>query len=176
MRAIGLSEFVGRPLRPRRAPSPPGPARRNGRSKRLPHLAWVLLLLLAPLARADSHTEALDLIASMTAALSDDDAPAFLKEIDKSMPGYDRLEHAIPELLEQGAIACSVQPLTDEGDDAKRAVELDWYMEIRNVDETVPIVRRREVIHLRMEKRGKHWRVTSLDPISFFDPHDFTHK
>jgi hypothetical protein len=112
----------------------------------------------------------------MTAALSDDDAPAFLKEIDKSMPGYDRLEHAIPELLEQGPIACSVQPLTDEGDDAKRAVELDWYMEIRNVDETVPIVRRREVIHLRMEKRDKRWRVTSLDPISFFDPHDFTHK
>jgi hypothetical protein len=40
----------------------------------------------------------------------------------------------------------------------------------------VPIVRRREVIHLRMEKRDKRWRVTSLNPISFFDPHDFTHK
>ena len=139
-------------------------------------LSAIFLLLFAPSARADSHTQALDLIASMTAALSDDDAPAFLKEIDKSMPGYDRLEHAIPELLEQGPIACSVQPLTDEGDDAKRAVELDWYMEIRNVDETVPIVRRREVIHLRMEKRDKRWRVTSLNPISFFDPHDFTHK
>jgi len=139
-------------------------------------LSVIFLLLAAPTARADSHTEALDLIASMTAALSDDDAPAFLKELDKSMSGYDRLEHAIPELLEQGAIACSVQPLTDEGDDAKRALELDWYMEIRNVDETAPVIRRREVIHLRMEKQDKHWRVTSLDPISFFDPHDFTHR
>jgi len=139
-------------------------------------LSAIVLLLAAASARADSHTDSLDLIASMTAALSDDDAPAFLKELDKSMPGYERLEHAIPALLDQGAIACSVQPLTDEGDDTRRVLELDWYMEIRNLDETAPIIRRREVIHIRIEKRDKHWRVTSLEPLSFFDPHDFTHR
>jgi len=139
-------------------------------------LSAFCLLLAAPFLRAEAQSEALDVIASMTAALSDDDAPAFLREFDKSMPGYDRLEHAVPALLDQGPIACSVQPLTNEGDDAKRTLELDWYMEIRNLDETVPVIRRREVIHVRMEKRGKHWRITSLDPVSFFDPHDFTNK
>ena len=184
MRAIGRNlwdriascgGFVTRPSRCR--PLCHGPIGNRPQVGNLPHIVCVLVMLLVtPLARADAHTEALDLIASMTAALSDDDAPAFLKELDKSMPGYDRIEHAIPELLDQGPIACSVQPLTDAGDDSRRTLDLDWYMEIRNVSETAPIVRRRGIIHFRIEKHDKHWRVTSLDPVSFFDPHDFTHR
>jgi len=140
-------------------------------------LSAVFLLLAAPFARADSQAEALDVIGSMTAALSDNDAPGFLREFDKSMAGYDRLERSVPALLDQGAVTCSVQPLTNDGDDAKRTLDLDWYMEIRNADDdAAPVIRRREVVHVRMEKHARHWRITSLDPISFFDPHDFTHR
>jgi hypothetical protein len=117
-----------------------------------------------------------DLIASMTAALSDNNAPGFLKALDKAMPGYDHLHEAIPELLGQGDIVSSVQPLRDEGDETKRSLDLDWYLEIRNPDETAPVIRRREVIHCRVEKRGARWRITSLDPISFFDPENYAHK
>jgi hypothetical protein len=133
-------------------------------------------LLLVVSARADTHADVVDLIASMTAALSNNNAPGFLEALDKAMPGYDRLHEAIPALLDQGDIASSVQPLRDDGDDTKRSLELDWYLEIRNPDENAPVIRRREVIRCRVEKRGKHWRITSLDPLSFFDPENFTHK
>jgi hypothetical protein len=137
-----------------------------------------IALLLAVGARADTHADVVDLLASMTAALSDSNAPGFLGALDKAMPGYDHLCEAIPELLEQADIASSVQPLRDDGDDTKRSLELDWYMEIRihGDSETAPVIRRREVIRCRVEKRGGHWRITSLDPLSFFDPENFAHK
>jgi hypothetical protein len=135
-----------------------------------------MALLFVAGARADTHADVVDLLASMTAALSDNNAPGFLKAFDKAMPGYDRLREAIPALLEQGDIVSSVQPLRDDGDETKRSLDLDWYMEIRNPDETAPVIRRREVIRCRVEKRGKHWRITSLDPLSFFEPENFAHK
>jgi hypothetical protein len=49
-------------------------------------------------------------------------------------------------------------------------------MEIHNPDAAAPVIRRREVIHCRMEKQGKHWRVSALDPVSFFDPENLAHK
>ena len=146
------------------------------RSMRATGLSAAILVLAATLARADSNTEALDLIASMTASLSDDDAAGFLREFERAMPGYDHLDRAIPALLGQGGITCSVQPLSNDGDDAKRALTLDWYLEIRPVDPAAPVVRRRDVIQMRIEKREKHWRVVALDPLSFFDPQDFTHR
>ncbi len=127
-------------------------------------------------ARADTHADVVDLVASMAAALSDNNAPGFLKALDKAMPGYDHLAEAIPALLAQGNIMSSVEPVHDDGDETKRSLELDWYMEIRNLDETAPVIRRREVIHCRVEKQGKHWRITSLDPLSFFEPENFAHK
>jgi hypothetical protein len=135
-----------------------------------------LLLLLVVGARADTHADVVDLVASMAAALSDNNAPGFLKALDKAMPGYDHLAEAIPALLAQGNIMSSVEPVHDDGDETKRSLELDWYMEIRNLDETAPVIRRREVIHCRVEKQGKHWRITSLDPLSFFEPENFAHK
>ncbi len=139
-------------------------------------MSLLAALLFAASAHADTHADVLDLIASMAAALSDDNAPGFLAALDKSMPGYDRLSESIPALLAQGDIVSSVEPLRDDGDETKRSLDLDWYMEIRNPDENAPVIRRRQVIHCRVEKRGKHWRFTSLDPLSFFDPEDYTRK
>jgi len=127
-------------------------------------------------ARADTHADVVDLIASMTAALSDNNAPGFLAGLDKAMPGYDRLREAIPDLLAQGDVVSSVEPLRDDGDETKRSLELDWYLEILNPDENAPVVRRRQVIRCRVEKQGRHWRITSLDPLSFFEPENYSHK
>ncbi|MGA2185046.1 MAG: hypothetical protein ABSH47_18665 [Bryobacteraceae bacterium] len=135
-----------------------------------------IALLFALGARADTHADVVDLLASMTAALSDNNAPGFLAAVDKAMTGYDRLHEAIPALLEQGDIVSSVQPLRDDGDETKRSLELDWYLEIRNPDETARVIRRREVIRCRVEKRSGHWRVTSLEPLSFFEPENFAHQ
>ena len=135
-----------------------------------------IALLLVAGARADTHADVVDLLASMTAALSDNNAPGFLAPLDKAMPGYDRLHEAIPALLAQGDIVSSVQPLRDDGDETKRSLELDWYLEIRNPDESAGVIRRREVIRCRVEKRGGHWRITSLEPLSLFEPENFAHQ
>jgi hypothetical protein len=140
-----------------------------------PYLA-VAALLATTLANADTHADILDLVGSMASALSENNAPGFLATFDKAMLGYDHLHEAIPALLDQGEITSSVEPLRDDGDEAKRTVDLDWYLEIHNPDATAPVIRRREVIHCRFEKQGKHWRVTSLDPVSFFDPENLAHK
>ena len=139
-------------------------------------IALSAVLVFAVGARADTHADVVDVIASMTAALSDNNTPGFLKPIDKTMPGYDELRAAIPALLSQGEIVSSVEPLRDEGDDAKRTLQLDWYLEIRNADETAPVIRRREVIRCGVEKQSGHWRITSLDPLTFFEPENYTHK
>ena len=139
-------------------------------------IALSAVLVFAVGARADTHADVVDVIASMTAALSDNNAPGFLKPLDKTMPGYDELHAAIPALLSQGEIVSSVEPLRDEGDDAKRTLQLDWYLEIRNADETAPVIRRREVIRCGVEKQSGHWRITSLDPLTFFEPENYTHK
>ncbi len=139
-------------------------------------MAIFLCLLFAASARADTHADVIDLVASMTAALSDNNAPGFLKALDKAMPGYDRLRDAIPALLAQGDIASSVQPMRDEGDETKRSLDLDWYLEIRNPNETAPVIRRRQVLHCNVEKINGHWRIISLDPLSFFEPENFAHK
>ncbi len=136
----------------------------------------VAAFLPTPMAHADTHTDILDLVGSMASALSENNAPGFLAALDKAMPGYDHLHEAIPALLDQGEITSSVEPLRDEGDETKRTVDLDWYMEIHNPDAAAPVIRRREVIHCRVEKEGRHWRVTSLDPVSFFDPENLAHK
>jgi hypothetical protein len=136
----------------------------------------IAVFLATSLAHADTHTDILDLVGSMASALSENNAPGFLEAFDKAMPGYDHLHEAIPALLDQGEITSSVEPLRDEGDETKRTVDLDWYLEIHNPDAAAPVIRRREVIHCRMEKQGKHWRVTSLDPVSFFEPENLAHK
>ena len=140
-----------------------------------PYLAAAAFLA-TQFADADTHTDILDLVGSMASALSENSAPGFLATFDKAMPGYDHLHEAIPALLDQGEITSSVEPLRDDGDETKRTVDLDWYLEIHNPDATAPVIRRREVIHCRVEKHGKYWRVTSIDPVSFFDPENLAHK
>jgi hypothetical protein len=137
-------------------------------------LAVTLIFLLASAAgRADTHSDVVDLFASMAAGLSEDNAEAFLARIEKTTPEYEKLQVDIPALLSQAELTSSVTILKDEGDDSKRVVDLDWFLEIRGKTADGPLVRRREVIHCTVEKRGKAWRAVSLKPLEFFAPLKF---
>ena len=59
--------------------------------------------------------------------------------------------------------------LSDDGDEARRDVDLDWYLELRSRTPGGPSTQRRSIVHCRVEKEGKHWRVVSLKPASLFD-------
>jgi len=104
----------------------------------------------------------------MAAGLSEDNSEAFLARMEKTTPEYEKLKVEIPALLSQAELTSSVTILKDEGDDSKRLVELDWFLEIRGKTADGPVVRRRDVIHCTVEKRGKRWWVVSLKPVEFF--------
>ena len=117
---------------------------------------------------ADTHDDVVDLFASMAAALSEINVPQFMDAFDKDMPDYDKLKGAVTGLVNQAEVSSSVEPLKDEGDDTRRTVEFDWYLEIRSLLPDGPIVRRREVIHCELRKVKKRWKIVALKPIDFF--------
>lgn len=129
----------------------------------------ILITIGALAARADTHADVVELFAQIASALSDDNAPGFLKGFDAKMPDYDRLKTQITAMLQNGEVANSVEPLSDEGDESRRNVDLDWYLEIRSRTAAGPLVRRREEIHCQIAKEGKHWRIVSVKPVTFFD-------
>lgn len=117
---------------------------------------------------ADTHDDVIDLFSSMAAALSEINIPQFMDAFDKDMPDYDKLKTGVTALVRQADVSSSVEPLSDEGDDAKRTVDFDWYLEIRSLLPDGPLVRRREVVHCELRKEKKHWKIVALKPIEFF--------
>lgn len=119
---------------------------------------------------ADTHDDVIDLFTSMAAALSEVNVPLFIDAFDKDMPDYDQIKAGVTALLAQADLTSSVEPLSDEGDDSKRTVDLDWYLEIRSLLPDGPLMRRREVVHCELRKEKKHWKIVALKPIDFFGP------
>ncbi len=132
-------------------------------------LACVFLLAL-PSLRADTHSDVVDLFASMAAALSDVNPAQFMKAFDKDMPDYDKLKNEIAALMTQTEVSSAIEVVKDEGDESKRSVDLDWYLQVRSLLPAGPIVTRREVIHCELLKEGKQWKIVSLQPLDFFAP------
>jgi hypothetical protein len=120
---------------------------------------------------ADTPDEIVDVISNMANALSTVNAPKFMEAIDKSLPEYDKLKSDIATLTNQAEITSSIETIKDDGDDAKRSVDLDWYLEIRSLSPDGPIERRREIIHCELVRKDKkHWKIVSLQPEKFFAP------
>lgn len=133
-------------------------------------IAFAVLAGIASLpAAADTHADVVDLFAQMASALSDDNTAQFVKAFDRNFAGESRLETQITALLANSEVASSVELLKDDGDERRRDIEVDWYLELRSRIRGVPLVQRRAVITCQIEKQGKHWKVTSMKPTEFFD-------
>ena len=131
-------------------------------------LALVPTLGLLVCLHADTHDDVIDLFTSMAAALSEINVPQFMDAFDKDMPDYGNLKTGVTALVRQADVTSTIEPLSDEGDETKRTVELDWYLEIRSLLPDGPLVRRREVVHCELRKEKKHWKIVALKPIEFF--------
>ena len=134
------------------------------------HALFGAVFLFTSLLIADTHTDVIDVCAGMAAALSDHNVSAFMKNFDKDMPAYDTLKNQIQALMTGADLTSSIEPIKDDGDEAKRTADFDWYLQIRSQYPTGPIVNRREIIHCELRKQGKHWKVVSLQPMEFFAP------
>lgn len=123
---------------------------------------------------ADTHSDVLELFASMTSALSDDNPAGFMKGFDKNMADYDKLSGYVDGLIREAEVSASVDPVKDEGDDMKRSVDLDWTLQIRSRQMAGPLVERQQTAHVELVKQKKHWRIVSFTPIDLFAPARFS--
>lgn len=120
--------------------------------------------------RGDSSSDVIDLVGSMAAALTEVNVSAFMDAFDKDMPGYDDLKNQVTALVNQAEVSSSVEPVQESGDDSKRSIDLDWFLQVRSLLNDGPIVQRRQVIHCELRKEKKKWKVVALKPLDFFAP------
>ena len=107
--------------------------------------------------------EQMEVFRTVTEALANQDADAFLDQFDQKMPQYEKLRDEIQDLFGAAQeIGSTIDVITDDGDDQKRMMELDWLLKIDNAEP------RRQIIKCQVEKQGKKWKITALDPVEFF--------
>jgi hypothetical protein len=128
-----------------------------------------LLLLISTVALADSSADVLNVFSAAAEALTNDDSAAFLDHFDRGMPEYAALRSNIEGLLAAYDVGSTIEVVTDEGDDEKRTVALDWLLVTSeknavNGDQQT----RRRIVKCTLEHHGKQWRITALDPVAFF--------
>jgi hypothetical protein len=119
---------------------------------------------------ADAPGQIFDLFTKIASALSADDPGAFLDAVDPEMPHYQDFRRDLVALVDIASLTNSIEIMSDSGDDAHRSEELDWFLEIVGNSEPHPLERRREVVKFRLERKGKKWKIVSIDPLHFFAP------
>lgn len=124
----------------------------------------------AAVLRADEAQDVWSVLTDAASALSEGSAMRFLALFDRSMPDYRVLEANITALVNQDRVQSSIELLSDEGDSTKRMVELDWFLQVVEQQDTAGLTRRRERVHCRLAKRGKKWLIASIEPLAFFAP------
>jgi len=131
------------------------------------------LLLFLPMATclaADASGEVWELLSHAASALSERNAQAFLAAFDPAMPGYEKLRSDISALLSAAEVQSTIDLESDEGDEANRAVELDWLLRIRPEQEATSSIRRQQRVKCRFRKTGKTWRIVAFEPLELFAP------
>ena len=132
-------------------------------------LRATLLLLIATLAMADTAADVLNVFTSAAEGLINDDPASFLDSFDRNMRGYAALQDNVKGLLAAYDVGATIEEITDEGDDRKRTVELDWLLILSQKGATnSPRRTRRQVVKCTVERRGKQWKITALEPLDLF--------
>ena len=119
---------------------------------------------------AGAAPPAADLFTTLASALSEGDAFAFMRPFDRAMPGVESLRANVTALVLRAEVLASLEITRDEGDDAHRSIEIEWYLRIRDKEETGSLTRRQETVKCRLEHRGKKWVIMAFEPLSLFAP------
>ncbi len=130
--------------------------------------AIALRLAFAALAFAQITSRFNDTIAAMASALAENDPDSFLQNVDKSMPGYERLKTNVEALTAQADIHSGIDQIVEEGNQ----VTVSWEMRIEPHSDVpnIQYERRIQTLHLKFVQSGKRWKVAALDHVDFFEP------
>ncbi len=127
------------------------------------------LICFAAIATAEPPPEVLDLFRDAAQALVMSDADRFLDFFDHDMKNFGVLNEEIQGLVAANTVSSTVDLISDEGDAHKRSLQLDWLLVINEKSGRAAIkTTRRQVIQCTVERRGKSWKITSLEPVDFF--------
>jgi hypothetical protein len=123
-----------------------------------------LLLLLSSIAAwAEPPADVIDFFSSAASALANDDAAAFLDHFDRNLPEYAALRGEVEGLLAAYDVGSTIEVVSDEGDNQKRSLALDWLL---ITDEKAANhgghATRRRIVTCQIERRGKHWKITKI--------------
>jgi hypothetical protein len=122
----------------------------------------IVFLMAAALVLAEPPADVLTFFSSAAEALADGDPRAFLGKFDRNMPGFATLREEIEGLLAAHEVGSTIEVVNDEGDNQKRALELDWLLSITGVGS------RRQIVKCRIERRGREWKIVAMEPVEFF--------
>jgi hypothetical protein len=101
----------------------------------------------------------MEVFRAVTEALANQDTDAFLDQFDPKMPQYEKLRDEIRELFGVAQeIGSTIDVITLDGN----KLELDWLLKIDNN------AARRQIVKCQVEKQGKRWKITALEPVEFF--------
>ena len=132
-------------------------------------LLAALVTLCAGVVIGDVPEDALKAVADATAALVNDDAQGFLDQFDRNMPNYATLRTEVEGLLGASDVGSTIDVISNEGDASRRTLKLDWVLVMsQKGSATGGKETRRGVVTCQMERRGKAWKITALDPVEFF--------
>ena len=119
----------------------------------------IFLMLAMAAVGQNRPPEQMEVFRAVTEALANQDADAFLDQFDRKMPQYEKLRDEIQDLFGAAQeIGSTIDVITMEGD----KLELDWLLKIDNAEP------RRQIVKCQVEKQGKKWKITALDPVEFF--------
>ncbi len=130
----------------------------------------LLVLALAAGLRADSSRDAWDVLSRAASALTAGNASGFLACFDPKMPGYERLRADVIALVRESEPGSSIEQIENEGDDRVRRLKADWLLNLVSRQDGISSTRRQKTLQFRVEKEGRSWRITRLEPEDFFAP------
>jgi hypothetical protein len=122
---------------------------------------WVLFLAFAVSSWAEPPKDVIEFLQSAAEALADQDTNGFLDHFDHNMPGYSTLRDEAA-VLANADVESTIEFVSDEGDDKRQALQLDWLLRVNGGRP------RHELVQCKMEKQGKKWKITELRPVEFF--------
>ena len=114
-----------------------------------------------------SHSTLLDVLAQFTSSLSEGNPSGAIEMLDTSQPGVAGLAKQLRDLSAVGEISSLVDPLEWPN---QLTVVLDWLLEIRSSELNGGLKRKQEKVTCRFVKKGKKWKIASLEPVGLFLP------
>ncbi|MGA2711897.1 MAG: hypothetical protein ABSG41_02235 [Bryobacteraceae bacterium] len=111
-------------------------------------------------------------ISGLATALSQNDPDEALSYFDSQMKDFGTIEANIEALTGQTDVSCAIDIVNDEESDGVHKLDLDWFMELKpQGDNNDPQIERRRLrVQVEMKLIKNRWKITSLSPLSIFDP------